>query len=98
MVFKYNPNSLSICFLILHVKSAKEILGERQKDGADPSNDGFYESKTEWMRRRYYILAFEGYVLYDDSWLFRRAMCSALYIIHTWRDERLVRIWTFIIK
>jgi hypothetical protein len=66
MVFKYNPNSLSTCFLILHVKSAKTMLGERQKDGAGSSNDGFYESKREWMGRRHYILAFEGYVLYDD--------------------------------
>jgi hypothetical protein len=38
------------------------MLDERQKDGAGSSNDGFYESKREWMGGRHFILAFEGYV------------------------------------
>lgn len=66
MVFKYNSDSLSICFPTLHVKSAKAMLDERQKDGAGSSNDGFYESKREWMGRRHFTLAFEGYVSDDD--------------------------------
>jgi hypothetical protein len=39
------------------------MLDERQKDGAGSSNDGFYESRREWMGRRHFILAYEGYVL-----------------------------------
>ncbi|XP_062226679.1 protein FORGETTER 1-like isoform X2 [Phragmites australis] len=39
---------------------AKAMLDERQKDGAGSSNDGFYESKREWMGRRHFTLAFEG--------------------------------------
>ncbi|CAN6276875.1 unnamed protein product [Urochloa humidicola] len=41
-------------------ESAKAMLEERQKDGAGSSNDGFYESKREWMGRRHFTLAFEG--------------------------------------
>ncbi|KAL6843730.1 hypothetical protein ACP4OV_026301 [Aristida adscensionis] len=41
-------------------ESAKAMLDERQKDGASSSNDGFYESKREWMGRRHFTLAFEG--------------------------------------
>lgn len=48
------------------VKSAKATLEEREKDGAGSSNDGFYESRREWMGRRHFTLAFEGYVLYGD--------------------------------
>ena len=48
------------------VKLAKAKLEEREKDGAGTSNDGFYESRREWMGRRHFILAFEGYVLNDD--------------------------------
>jgi hypothetical protein len=62
MLFKYNPNLLSTCVPILHVKVAKTMLDERQKDGAGSSNDGFFESKREWMGRRHFLLAFEGYV------------------------------------
>ncbi|XP_066343791.1 protein FORGETTER 1-like isoform X1 [Miscanthus floridulus] len=39
---------------------AKAKLEEREKDGAGTSNDGFYESRREWMGRRHFILAFEG--------------------------------------
>ncbi|CAL5030145.1 unnamed protein product [Urochloa decumbens] len=41
-------------------ESAKAMLEERQKDGASSSNDGFYESRREWMGRRHFTLAFEG--------------------------------------
>ncbi|RCV35324.1 hypothetical protein SETIT_7G231900v2 [Setaria italica] len=41
-------------------ESAKAMLDERQKDGAGSSNDGFYESRREWMGRRHFTLAFEG--------------------------------------
>ncbi|RLM74220.1 protein strawberry notch-like [Panicum miliaceum] len=41
-------------------ESAKAMLEERQKDGAGSSNNGFYESRREWMGRRHFILAFEG--------------------------------------
>ncbi|KAG2568646.1 hypothetical protein PVAP13_7NG407100 [Panicum virgatum] len=41
-------------------ESAKAMLEERQKDGAGSSNDGFYESRREWMGRRHFILALEG--------------------------------------
>ncbi|CAL5069870.1 unnamed protein product [Urochloa decumbens] len=41
-------------------ESAKVMLEERQKDGASSSNDGFYESRREWMGRRHFTLAFEG--------------------------------------
>ncbi|KAG8066204.1 hypothetical protein GUJ93_ZPchr0004g38165 [Zizania palustris] len=41
-------------------ESAKAMLDERQQDGAGSSNDGFYESKREWMGRRHFTLAFEG--------------------------------------
>ncbi|OEL18433.1 Protein strawberry notch-like protein 1 [Dichanthelium oligosanthes] len=47
---------LNMCTL----KSAKALLEERQKDGASSSNDGFYESRREWMGRRHFTLAFEG--------------------------------------
>ncbi|XP_073000947.1 LOW QUALITY PROTEIN: protein FORGETTER 1 [Typha latifolia] len=41
-------------------ESAKALLDDRQKDGASSVNDGFYESKREWMGRRHYMLAVEG--------------------------------------
>nr|CAB3488213.1 unnamed protein product [Digitaria exilis] len=41
-------------------KLAKAKLEEKQKDFPGSSNDGFYESRREWMGRRHFILAFEG--------------------------------------
>ncbi|WVZ87057.1 LOW QUALITY PROTEIN: hypothetical protein U9M48_033752 [Paspalum notatum var. saurae] len=41
-------------------ESAKEMLDEKQKDGASSSYDGFYESRREWMGRRHFTLALEG--------------------------------------
>lgn len=41
-------------------ESAESLLEERQKDGFNFVNDGFYESKREWMGRRHFLLAFEG--------------------------------------
>lgn len=38
------------------------MLNEKQKDGLGSANDGFYESKREWLGRRHFILAFERYV------------------------------------
>ncbi|KAG8043403.1 hypothetical protein GUJ93_ZPchr0458g22439 [Zizania palustris] len=43
-------------------ESAKAMLDEWQQDGAGSSNDGFYESKREWMGRRHFTLSFEGSV------------------------------------
>jgi len=41
---------------------ASTMLNEKQKDGLGSANDGFYESKREWLGRRHFILAFERYV------------------------------------
>jgi len=43
------------------------MLNEKQKDGLGSANDGFYESKREWLGRRHFILAFERYI---SSFLF----------------------------
>ncbi|XP_064935454.1 protein FORGETTER 1-like isoform X1 [Musa acuminata AAA Group] len=40
-------------------ESAKTLLDERQMDGVAYVNDGFYESRREWMGRRHFILALE---------------------------------------
>ena len=37
------------------------MLNEKQKDGLGSANDGFYESKREWLGKRHFILAFERY-------------------------------------
>ncbi|XP_068654787.1 protein FORGETTER 1-like isoform X2 [Aristolochia californica] len=41
-------------------ESASNLLDEKQKDGLNHGNDGFYESRREWMGRRHFILAFES--------------------------------------
>ncbi|GFZ05824.1 RING/FYVE/PHD zinc finger superfamily protein [Actinidia rufa] len=41
-------------------ESASALLEEKQKDGLGSPNDGFYESKREWLGRRHFLLAFEG--------------------------------------
>uniref|UniRef100_A0A1D1YBL4 Protein strawberry notch 2 n=2 Tax=Anthurium amnicola TaxID=1678845 RepID=A0A1D1YBL4_9ARAE len=41
-------------------ESAKHLLDEKQKDEHDSTNDGFYESRREWMGRRHSILTFES--------------------------------------
>ncbi|KAJ0098751.1 hypothetical protein Patl1_19774 [Pistacia atlantica] len=41
-------------------ESASAMLEEKQKDGLGSPNDGFYESKREWLGRRHFILAFES--------------------------------------
>ncbi|CAN0901877.1 Protein FORGETTER 1 [Linum grandiflorum] len=41
-------------------KAANAMLEEKQKDGIVGSNDGFYESKREWLGKRHFILAFES--------------------------------------
>ncbi|KAE9456767.1 hypothetical protein C3L33_11331, partial [Rhododendron williamsianum] len=40
--------------------SASVLLEEKQKDGLGSPNDGFFESKREWLGRRHFLLAFEG--------------------------------------
>jgi len=62
-------------------ESAKATLEERQKDGAGSSNNGFYESRREWMGRRHFILAFEGYVLDDDQCFGFQLLCNAMGIL-----------------
>ncbi|MED6108924.1 udp-glycosyltransferase [Stylosanthes scabra] len=41
-------------------ESASTMLNEKQKDGLGSANDGFYESKREWLGKRHFILAFES--------------------------------------
>ncbi|MED6123878.1 udp-glycosyltransferase, partial [Stylosanthes scabra] len=41
-------------------ESASTMLNEKQKDGLGSNNDGFYESKREWLGKRHFILAFES--------------------------------------
>ncbi|KAJ8762665.1 hypothetical protein K2173_010686 [Erythroxylum novogranatense] len=41
-------------------ESASTILDEKQKDGFGSSDEGFYESKREWLGRHHFILAFES--------------------------------------
>ncbi|CAK9187052.1 unnamed protein product [Ilex paraguariensis] len=41
-------------------ESASVLLDEKQRDVPALTNNGFYESKREWMGRRHFILAFEG--------------------------------------
>lgn len=41
-------------------ESASDLLSEKQKGGLGSANDGFYESKREWLGRRHFLLAFEG--------------------------------------
>ncbi|KAJ1442442.1 Zinc finger, FYVE/PHD-type [Sesbania bispinosa] len=38
---------------------ASNMLNEKQKDSLGSANDGFYESKKEWLGKRHFILAFE---------------------------------------
>ncbi|KAH9646135.1 protein FORGETTER 1 [Citrus sinensis] len=46
-------------------ESASTKLDEKQKDGLGSANDGFYESKREWLGRRHFILAFERYPFFS---------------------------------
>jgi hypothetical protein len=39
---------------------ANSMLEERMKDEPCSSNNGFYESRREWIGRRHWLLAFEG--------------------------------------
>lgn len=39
---------------------ASSLLNEKQKGGLGSPNDGFYESRREWLGRRHFLLAFEG--------------------------------------
>ncbi|GER33848.1 RING/FYVE/PHD zinc finger superfamily protein [Striga asiatica] len=41
-------------------ESASTLLEEKRKDESGSSNNGFYESRREWMGKRHFILAFEG--------------------------------------
>ncbi|KAF5728143.1 protein strawberry notch 1 [Tripterygium wilfordii] len=41
-------------------ESASTMLKEKQEDGLGSANDGFYESKREWLGRRHFSLAFES--------------------------------------
>eukprot|EP00268_Persea_americana_P026498 TRINITY_DN2591_c1_g1_i1.p1 TRINITY_DN2591_c1_g1~~TRINITY_DN2591_c1_g1_i1.p1 ORF type:complete len:1271 (-),score=272.64 TRINITY_DN2591_c1_g1_i1:376-4122(-) len=46
---------------------ATKLLADKQKGGLSGTNDGFYESKREWLGHRHFLLAFEG----SDSGLFK---------------------------
>ncbi|KAJ8432514.1 hypothetical protein Cgig2_001107 [Carnegiea gigantea] len=39
---------------------ASGLLDEKQKGGLGSANDGFYESRREWLGRRHFLLALEG--------------------------------------
>jgi hypothetical protein len=52
------------------------MLDGRENDSAGSSNDGFYESKREWMGRRHFTLALEGYVVLNDQDIY----CLAIYV------------------
>ncbi|XP_057949637.1 protein FORGETTER 1 [Malania oleifera] len=41
-------------------ESASTLLDEKEKDGLGSANDGFYESRREWLGRRHFLLAIEG--------------------------------------
>lgn len=45
------------------------MLEEKQRDGLGSPNDGFYESKREWLGRRHFILAFERYSIVFSFYL-----------------------------
>ena len=40
---------------------ATKLLADKRKGGLSGTNDGFYESKREWLGHRHFLLAFEGY-------------------------------------
>ncbi|KAL8461796.1 hypothetical protein ACS0TY_033048 [Phlomoides rotata] len=48
-------------------ESASSLLEEKQKDDSGSSNNGFYESRREWMGKRHYILACEA----SDSGMYK---------------------------
>ncbi|KAI3997045.1 hypothetical protein MKX01_021321 [Papaver californicum] len=56
---------------------AKSLLAEKQKGELDSSDDGFYESKREWLGRRHFLLAVEGSTP-EAYKLFRPAVGEAL--------------------
>ncbi|XP_059661911.1 protein FORGETTER 1 isoform X2 [Cornus florida] len=58
-------------------EAASALLDEKQKDGLGSADDGFYESKREWLGRRHFLLAFEGSAsgMYN---IFRPAVGEAL--------------------
>ncbi|XP_010472790.1 PREDICTED: protein strawberry notch [Camelina sativa] len=41
-------------------ESASSMLEGKRRDGLGSANDGFYESKREWLGKRHFILAFES--------------------------------------
>ncbi|CAI9784017.1 unnamed protein product [Fraxinus pennsylvanica] len=41
-------------------ESASTLLEEKQTGASISTNNGFYESRREWMGRRHFVLAFEG--------------------------------------
>ncbi|XP_074572965.1 protein FORGETTER 1 [Curcuma longa] len=59
-------------------ESAKSLLEERQKDGVSCANDGFYESRREWMGRKHFILALECSGSGGTYKIFRPAVGEAL--------------------
>ncbi|RZC64950.1 hypothetical protein C5167_008642 [Papaver somniferum] len=56
---------------------AKSLLAEKQKGELDSSDDGFYESKREWLGRRHFLLAIEGSTS-EAYKIFRPAVREAL--------------------
>lgn len=55
---------LELNIIISHnndMQLATKLLTDKQKGGLSGTNDGFYESKREWLGHRHFLLAFEGY-------------------------------------
>ncbi|KAK3042673.1 hypothetical protein RJ639_000925 [Escallonia herrerae] len=52
-------------------EAASALLDEKQKDGFGSSSNGFYESKREWLGRRHFLLAYEGYNSWSYSGLYK---------------------------
>nr|GEX46630.1 protein FORGETTER 1 isoform X2 [Tanacetum cinerariifolium] len=53
-------------------EAASTLLSEKQKDVSGSSANGFYESRREWLGRRHYLLAIEGF--YGMFKIFRPAV------------------------
>ncbi|KAK6149572.1 hypothetical protein DH2020_017097 [Rehmannia glutinosa] len=68
-------------------ESASSLLEEKQKDESGSSNDGFYESRREWMGKRHFILAFEGEMALAELKDKYRKLSSSERAHNGWEDE-----------
>ncbi|CAI0555414.1 unnamed protein product [Linum tenue] len=68
-------------------EAANAMLGEKQKDGLVCSNDGFYESKREWLGKRHFILVFEREMSLSELRSKYRKLSSLEKARSGWEDE-----------